>query len=68
MDWLRNAYDTLDTVLTYGDVNDPLYGRIVTKYREMAHDLGRGDDFERVVAEVLETKSRRGARTRTPGD
>ena len=68
MDWLRNAYDTLDTVLTYGDVDDPLYGRIVTKYREMANDLGRSDDFERVVAEVLEIKGRRGAKTRTPGD
>lgn len=53
MDWLRDAHDTLDVVLTYGDVEDPLFRRIVNKYRDMAHDLNRTDDFEQVVQSVL---------------
>lgn len=68
MNWLSDAHDTLDTVLTYGNAEDPVFDRIVAKYREMAHDLDRVDDFERVVQAVLAIRSQRLARTRTPGD
>lgn len=54
MDWLRDAYDTLDILLTYGDARDPLFSRIVTSYRDLARDFGRADDLEHVVRQVLE--------------
>ena len=61
MYWLRDAFDTLDTVLTYGDVDDSVFSSIVAKYRDIARDLGRIEDLERVVREVVELKARRHA-------
>ena len=56
MNWLRDAYDTLETVLTYGNVDDQVFRTIVAKYREMARDMGRSDDFESIVREVVALK------------
>ena len=59
MNWHRDAVETLDTILTYGSSDDPLFARIVSRYREIACELGQADRFEQVVQEVLELKKHR---------
>ncbi len=68
MDWLQDAQDTLDTVLTYGGADDPHFDRIINKYREMALDLGRADEFERVMDTVITTRARRRTGSRAQAD
>lgn len=54
MDWLRDAYDTFDVLLTYGDAQDPVFSRILSTYRDLARECGRSDDLEHVIQQVLE--------------
>lgn len=58
MDWLRDAYDTFDILLTYGDTRDPLFSRILSNYRDLARDCGRADELERIVQRVLDRADR----------
>jgi hypothetical protein len=68
MNWHRDAIETLDTILTYGSSEDPLFARVVGRYREIACDLGQADRFEQAVREVLELKKhRRRAETHARG-
>ena len=56
MYWIQDARDTLDTLLTYGDVDDPLFVHLLSQYRDMAREQSRGDEFEQVVQDIIDLR------------
>lgn len=67
MYWLKDARETLDVLLTYGDVDDPLFAHMLEEYRAVARVHGRSTEFEHLVAEMMTLKSPHHAGTTAPG-
>jgi len=57
MYWMRDALDTLDVALTYGDSHEPVFGRILASYRELASERDQSDEFERRLQRFLAVKA-----------
>lgn len=57
MYWLNDARDTLEVLLTYGNVEDPLFVHLLAQYRTVAQEHGRSAEFEQLVEAIVDLKS-----------
>ncbi len=56
MYWLKDARETLDVLLTYGDAENPLFVHLLSEYRAVAQAHGRSAEFERLLEEIVALK------------
>jgi hypothetical protein len=64
---MQDARDTLDTLLTYGNVDDPLFVHLLSQYRDVAREQSRSDEFEQVVQDIIDLRCPTGAKMSAEG-